>query len=454
MLHWRLISLLFLSLLLGCSPTQLPQISESNLARSERPRYPKYVVPGDFLTVEDEFYFHYLNPLCDSENLSNWPLVQELSEQVGAFLDAPLMARLSNDAIHLSDQKRAAPIIKVVQDCAAILGVAVPPEVYVIGGEPRAKVCGLRAPHSLILTSGLLDLYEERPEELRFLIGRELGHIKANHLRTHFLGSEAVVLLGTVPRIRKAATELMTGRLLHWYRESEISADRAGLICVAGNLSVATQALLRLSHQTKASNKLFDPAHPDFDPELVIRHQLQLREEKLVKIISYLQQSTISSPFIPERIAYLMNWHRSSEFNELYERDRSSPTTGTLMLTGITVEKIPSVDYYVPGWDSGQSDPFVRICYRSNRVDTSHLHDVETADWSDLDHEEAFEEGRRLILELYDYNAALPERLIGSCVVPIKPGKQSFATDVRLDVLKSSKIVELPQLTLQYELRR
>lgn len=304
------------------------------------PRFPGYVTTYDIMTPEDQFYFHYLNEMCSGGDLAKWPLVKALVSLGHNLVDAKFLASLANETIHISDQPRAAPIVKVVKECADLLQVAAP-AVHIKGDStPNAYVVGMREPHVLVLTSGLLDLFEERPDELRFIIGHEIGHIKAKHLKTHFLASSFVSAL--VGQRGKEATfkqefvaALSIGTLLHWYRESEYSADRAGLLCIGGDARVATQALLRLIHKTKPSNKLFDPSHPDFDAQLVLKNQMRLRDEPFVKIISYLRQWQETHPFIPERCAALGMWALTAEYQMIVERPQKMPTTKSLVITEI-----------------------------------------------------------------------------------------------------------------------
>lgn len=123
------------------------------------------------------------------------------------------------------------------------MGIEAPP-VHIDGdSRPNAYVAGLQAAHVLVLTSGLLDLYEESPEELRFVIGHELGHIKAGHIRTHFVGRMFIgSMLGDEAAKASFKEEFFAAlsihTLLHWYRESEYSADRAGLLCIGGKVNV------------------------------------------------------------------------------------------------------------------------------------------------------------------------------------------------------------------------
>ena len=422
-------------------------------------KIPGYVTAYDIMTPEDEFYFHHLDNMCPGGDLAQWPLVKALVGLGQNLVDANLLANLANETVHISDQPRAAPIIKMVNECAEILQVKAPP-VHIDGSpEPNAYVAGLREPHVLVFTSGLLELYDESPEELRFIIGHELGHIKAKHLKTHFLGSTLVgALVGDRSKNATFKADFIAamsiGTLLHWYRESEYSADRAGLICVGGDIKVAKQALLRLIHQTKPSNKLFDPSHPDFDAQLVLKNQLRLRDEPFVKVISYLRQWRQTHPFIPERCAALGMWSLSAEYQTIVERPKSAPTERSIVITSIEVKNVPKVDTYVPFVDSGAADPFVKLTHAGSTAQTSHGVDLVDAVWSEPNIKLAYSDGAGLILELFDYNAALSNTFIGSCLLPIpSTGKSgTIKADVRLDVLTSSTIVDRPTVTVQYRI--
>lgn len=338
------------------------------------------------------------------------------------------------------------------------MGIEAPP-VHIDGdSRPNAYVAGLQAPHVLVLTSGLLDLYEESPEELRFVIGHELGHIKAGQIRTHFVGRMFIgSMLGDEAAKASFMEEFFAAlsihTLLHWYRESEYSADRAGLLCIGGKVNVAKQALLRLLHQTKPSNKLLDPSHPDFDAELVLARQMRIREQPFVKVLAYVRQFRQTHPFLPERCAALQTWALSSDYLTIMERKAKPLSDRKLSITYVQVDNIPKVDTYVPFVDSGETDPFVTITYAGHSKSTDHVVDTTTAKWSSVAVTNPYQDGANVIIELFDYNAALCNRFVGSCLVPLKGislGEHEAIADLRLDVQDRSTVVDLPKVTIKY----
>ncbi len=198
--------------------------SESEVAPPER-KYPKAVTDYDILTPEEELYFHQLDSLCQGPDLQEWPLVSDLVDLGQDLVNASQWASIATKTIYVSDQPRARPIKEMVDDCAKILGVA-PPALHIEGNsKPIAYTAELTDPPVLVLTSGLLDLFEESPEELRFIIGHHLGHVKVRHHRPRFLARMLVDSIRGEPGEQASFAEtffatVAVNSLLHWYRES------------------------------------------------------------------------------------------------------------------------------------------------------------------------------------------------------------------------------------------
>jgi C2 domain len=147
-------------------------------------------------------------------------------------------------------------------------------------------------------------------------------------------------------------------------------------------------------------------------------------------------------------------WALSAEYLTIVERPKSVLTERSIVITSIEVTNVPNVDTYVPFVDSGAADPFVKLTHAGSTTETSHGVDQVGAVWSKLNVKLAYSDEAGLILELYDYNAALPNTFIGSCLLPIPSAKKTgtVTADVRLDVLAASTIVDRPTVTVQYRI--
>lgn len=125
------------------------------------------------------------------------------------------------------------------------------PELYVtVDGEPNAFTSGHTKPF-ITLTSTLIDMLGD--EELFYVIGHEVGHIKAGHVLYGTMArniSAVVTLLGqaTLGLGALLGQGLVIG-LYEWYRCAELTADRAALLCVQ-DIEPARTTMMKLAGGT------------------------------------------------------------------------------------------------------------------------------------------------------------------------------------------------------------
>lgn len=153
--------------------------------------------------------------------------------QYGMILSTGL--RVDNQQSELAD---------IVRRCSETLGIAVPYTIL------SSSVTGLNAMTigtdefvSIIVSSLMEKLFQA--DELSFVIGHECGHIALGHVLYHTVVSTAGSLSGLIPVIGPVIFQTISWPLKAWSRRSEISADRAGLLC-CGNVDLAVRTLLRL----------------------------------------------------------------------------------------------------------------------------------------------------------------------------------------------------------------
>ncbi len=415
------------------------------------------ITPYDLMTAEDEFYYHHIYKLTEDADVSNWPLVKSLLGLGGNFLDAGELARLANQSIKIDEQRRATKIMDMVKECSQILGVD-PPPVFIQGsGDVNAYVTNLTHPHVLVLTGGLVELFQDNAEELRFIIGHELGHIKAQHIRTHFVGRLLYrSMLGKTPEQAGAVTNLMSaataGVLLHWYRESEYTADRAGLICVNGDVKTAQQALLRLLHRTRQTNKLMSEGEADFSAILAKQDQAELRNRPFVQIFSFATELQSTHPFVPQRCEQLAQWRGSAEYDEIRSRESLSKTA--VFIEKIEVLGLPKTEYMIPWVDGPEPDPFLELSYAQEHMHTACKPNSTAPVWVAPKLNFASVDGAGLIIDVFDKNSVTGNSLIGSVRLDINPkntGDFDIESMLRLDVLKESTVVDRPIVRVRYK---
>jgi len=121
---------------------------------------------------------------------------------------------------------------RVYEECLAVLDIKTRPELYVTQTPfINAGAIGVDKP-IIVLNSAAMGLFDEK--ELRFILGHELGHILADHVlyKTMFaLLLRLGVALGGLS-IGMLAISAVSAALAEWDRKSELSSDRAGLLCL------------------------------------------------------------------------------------------------------------------------------------------------------------------------------------------------------------------------------
>lgn len=188
------------------------------------------------------------------------------------------------------------------------------PELYVsLDPVPNAYTYGHTRPF-IVLTTGLIELLGE--EEQFFAVAHEVGHIKCEHV----LYTAVALNIATLVEILGQAT-LGLGSLLgkglelplyDWKRKSELSADRAALLCVQDK-AVAIRAFMKLAG---GANKLF---HEMDQAEFMrqIRAYEDADESNLNKLYKFLITAFRTHPFPIMRAKHLDEWITSGEYSQI-----------------------------------------------------------------------------------------------------------------------------------------
>ncbi len=167
----------------------------------------------------------------------------------GSFLFVVIMLAISyfmNRSNHNELVQHAYPVTaqtvpeadRIVRTCAVRLR-ARPFKAFIVPGNTlNAYTFGLTEPQDVVVYAGVLSLMDE--DELRFIIGHEVGHICLGHT---WLNSLIGGMAG-IPSPYLAAVILYFS-FRWWNRACEYSADRAGLLA-CGKPEKAYSALVKL----------------------------------------------------------------------------------------------------------------------------------------------------------------------------------------------------------------
>jgi Zn-dependent protease with chaperone function/RNA polymerase subunit RPABC4/transcription elongation factor Spt4 len=208
----------------------------------------------------------------------------------------------------------------LVVRCAEILSCPVP-ELYITTNPVlNAYTAGQRRT-CIVLHSGLIE--KLTPDELCFVIGHEIGHIKCAHGLYRQLGDllirywDLLASVVPIPGLGLLRVPLLLA-YWEWYRRAEFTCDRAALLCVQ-DLEPSLRALSKLAGTVNGYED-------EVDLESAIS-QVQAHKEvnKLVMLVAILENATNTHPFIPVRLKTLREWAGGEEYRRVlagdYKRD-------------------------------------------------------------------------------------------------------------------------------------
>ena len=240
-------------------------------------------------------------------------LIRWLSE-MGAERYARIM--FTGDAVRVSP-RQCPRLYSDLREACAILDVPEPEFYLSQNPQPNAFAFGMQR-HSLVMTTSLVDLLTDA-ERLE-VIGHELGHIKAEHMLYRTMAIVlANVMKTAVSGLTIPAAILSTGLVLgfySWFRKSELTADRAGLLTVQDS-ELCVSGLLKL---VGGSQKLADDLNPK---EFIKQADLydDMEDDALGLYYKFMMVAEQTHPFPALRAREITEWAQSEQYAQLLNGD-------------------------------------------------------------------------------------------------------------------------------------
>jgi Zn-dependent protease with chaperone function len=160
----------------------------------------------------------------------------------------------------------------------------------------------------IVINSGALKLLDD--DEMRTLLGHELGHVMSGHALYHTI-LVLIVFVGMnfLPFLTGIVLAPVELALLEWYRKSELSSDRAGLLA---------------SQDPTASMRMFlkmagggDAAQMDLNAFLVQAKDYEESGGALDRVFKILNTLPQSHPFNTLRAAELQRWIEGGAYERI-----------------------------------------------------------------------------------------------------------------------------------------
>jgi Zn-dependent protease with chaperone function len=240
-------------------------------------------------------------------------------------------------------------IFELVRDGSYVLDLPDVPEVYVTQNPlVNAMALGRDKPF-IVINTGLVNLYD--PEELRWVIGHELGHILSGHAvyRTMLLWLIQLASRIAWTPIGLGLSAIIWG-LEEWFRKSELSCDRAGLLA-GQDVDAARRALMKLAGGAQLSE-----LNPDAFREQA--HEYDAVPDLRDSILKIMQLQGNTHPFAVVRFAELDYWATHGAYERILGGDY--PRRDTDSSASVGEEARNAAKSYQESWSRSQ-DPLIGI---------------------------------------------------------------------------------------------
>lgn len=205
------------------------------------PQIPKRLSVQDYQTQED------LRIMAWLQKVERNPASQSIDRHfLKPVLDDSNTRDLQVEGIEVT-REQFPELKEIIDTCAQILHVGHIPRAFVSDHASSPIVTENYSDPVLVFQSSLLSRFKFKDSaELRFLVGRELGHMQAGHVRWLAVSRRAKALADRMTFLGEARGGTALLPVLRWMRQCEMTADNAGLVC-AQDLHVCEQVLLRLT---------------------------------------------------------------------------------------------------------------------------------------------------------------------------------------------------------------
>jgi Zn-dependent protease with chaperone function len=239
--------------------------------------------------------------------LRSIPIFDEVLKKLfGFFGEKPIRLAFQANAVQVGE-KQYPRVHAIYQEVLETLDAPEPYPLYVSQTPMvNAGAYGMDRPF-VILNSGLLVLLDD--DELRYVLAHEVGHILSGHVLYRTM---MVILIQLAergfPLVGIAARAVLVA-LLEWYRKSELSSDRAGLLGVQDPERVFGAMMKMAGGVPGASLHL-----PSF---LEQADAYRVSEDVADSVFKVLNLLGTTHPFYVLRVGELRDWIESGAYDRI-----------------------------------------------------------------------------------------------------------------------------------------
>src|SRR5690242_2171308 len=247
-----------------------------------------------------------------------------------------------------ASQEQFPQLYQTMLDGCYILDLPNVPELF-ITQDPNVNAMALGTDKPfIVVTTGLLDLMDA--EETRFVVGHELGHVLSGHSVYRTMLYHLILLakrIAWMPLGYIGLRAIIWG-LEEWYRKSELSCDRAGLLA-GQDIDASRRVLMKLAGGAQLSE-----LNPDAFREQA--HEYDAVPDLRDSILKLLQLQGQTHPFAVVRFAELDYWATHGEYDRILGGDYPRRDNDGSASVGEEVKNAAKA--YQDSWNRSQ-DPLI-----------------------------------------------------------------------------------------------
>ncbi|MEZ4826388.1 MAG: M48 family metallopeptidase [Bacteroidia bacterium] len=214
--------------------------------------------------------------------------------------------------------KNIPEVHNILKEACRIVEMPQVPELYIYREDKITAFTSGEKRQIITLSTGAIESLTD--EEILFLLGRELGHIRSNHVLYRMIAESLRVVTQLISDVTLGLGNLLSMplqmALMHWYRMSEFTADRAGLL-TCQNPEHAFQTLIKTAglpekYHGRVTTEDLKIQAADFDG---------ISETTFDKLIRFAAGYENPEPFTIIRASQLFQWIDAGEYQRILTRN-------------------------------------------------------------------------------------------------------------------------------------
>ncbi len=221
--------------------------------------------------------------------------------------------------IHITEEQ-IPRIYHMVESICKKLGIDMPDLYLRLDRTPNAEVGGNKNVY-MIINSGILECFED--DKIYAILAHECGHIACKHVLYHTMGR--IILSGgerglvalNIPIVGDLISTSLELAFFHWMRCSELSADRAAVVCCE-TASPVVESMMRLAGGT---THIDSEIRKDLFVAQSAEYKELTEESKVSKALEYVLTCGSTHPLLSVRAYQAQEWAQSEEYRKVISKD-------------------------------------------------------------------------------------------------------------------------------------